>query len=264
MSRCANCHTALEGPHCHRCGQKAEEVPESVRAFVASSLRDALSFRSKTLRSLAHLVARPGELTGAYFEGHRVRYTQPLKLYLVAAAVFFLANSYRPFLSISPEGAVTSSLSAATTEAGLQAELREIAARGESPELFRERFRWTVSKSLPHFMLGSILLFALALALFSPRRAGLRHLVFSLHWTGFFLFLMSFERLLPSVEEPVDFIALVFALVALIHLVLSLRRAYGHSWRRAVASGVSLFLVFNVILAMWMLAVVRFAAHRVA
>ena len=264
VSRCTNCAEVLEGRYCHRCGQRAGYLPGSLRTFVVDSLRDVLSFRSRTLRSLAHLVVRPGELTAAYFGGRRVRYTRPLKVYLLAAAVFFVANSYRPFISIAPKGEVVSSLSAAGTQMGLGAEMREIEERGGSVELFRERFRWTVSRSLPHFMVGSILLFALALAAFNPGRTGLRHLVFSLHWTGFFLFVMSFERLLPEVPGPVDPVALGFLVGILAHLVVSLRRAYEHSWTRAVASGVGLLAVFNVILALWMLAVVGFAAHQAA
>lgn len=264
VTRCTNCGAALGGRYCHRCGQRAGSLPESLRAFVIRSLRDVFSFRSRTLRSLVHLVVRPGELTAAFLGGRRVRYTQPLEVYLLAAAVFFLADAYRPFISIGPDGEVVSSLSAAGTQMGLGAEMREIEERGGSVELFRERFRWTVSRSLPHFMIGSILLFALALAAFNPGRTGLRHVVFSLHWTGFFLFVMSFERLLPEVPGPVDPVALGFLVAVLAHLVLSLRRAYDHSWARAVASGVGLLAVFNVILALWMLAVVGFAARQAA
>jgi ABC-type multidrug transport system permease subunit len=62
----------------------------------------------------------------------------------------------------------------------------------------------------------------------------------------------------------VDPVALGFLVGILAHLVVSLRRAYEHSWTRAVASGVGLLAVFNVILALWMLAVVGFAAHQAA
>lgn len=262
MVRCANCGTGLAGPYCHQCGQEAAPPAESLPAFVVESVRDAVGLRSRTVRSLWHLLVRPGELTAAYFDGRRVRYTKPIQLYLVAAAVFFVANSYQPFITIAPDGAVTSSLSAANAGVGLESKIDEIREAGGSVELFRERFRWTASRSLPHFMLGSILLFALSLALFDPRRSGLRHLVFSLHWTGFFLLLMSFERLLPDGPGSVDWMSLPFVLAAPVHLILSLRRGYGHAWPRAVPTGIVLFLVFNVVLVAWMIAVVAFATRQ--
>lgn len=262
VSACGNCGAALRGPFCHKCGQEAAGPSDSLPAFVADALRDTFSFRSRTLRSLYELAVHPGELTAAYFDGRRVRYTKPLQIYLLTAALFFLVNSYRPFLTISPEGDVVSSLSIANAQTDVASEMKAIAESGGSVALFRERFRWTVSRTLPHFMLGSILLFTLALALFSPRRSGLRHLVFALHWTGSFLFIMSFERLLPRLPWPVDLVQLSFVLAVLVHLILSLRRGYGHGWARSVVSGLGLFFCFNVILGLWMMGVIAFALRQ--
>lgn len=262
---CANCGAALAGPYCHVCGQEASGPPESLVAFLTEALSDLFNFRSRTLRSLRTLALRPGKLTHAYFSGKRVRYTAPLKVYLLSAAVFFLVNEYRPFVRVTGDDRVVSSLSgAADVIEGLGSELDELEAQGLSRELVWERFRWTVSRSLPQFMIGSVVLFALALALFSPRRAALRHAVFSLHWTGFFLLFMSLERLVPRTGGGPDFVALFFSVALLVHLSLALRRAYGHSWPRAIASGVGLFFVFNVILAAWMMAVITYAIRTVA
>lgn len=261
---CANCGTRLVGAYCHACGQEADGPPESLRAFLAESARDILHFRSRTLLSLGRLASRPGELTAAYFEGRRVRYTSPVKIYLLAATAFFLVNEYRPFVTIDEENRVVSSLSAADVVAGFGGEIERLEAEGVPRALVWERFRWTVRRSLPQFMIGSILLFALALALFSPRRPALRHVVFSLHWTGFFLLAMSLERLLPRPDAPVDLVALAFAVALLVHLTFALRRSYGHPWPRAVASALGLFAVFNTILALWVIAVVTYAFELAA
>jgi len=107
---CANCGAILHGPFCFACGQESLERPYSLRAFLMASLSDILNFRSRTLRSLVDLVVRPGEVTAAYFAGKRVRYTQPVQLYLIAAATFFFANSFHPFLAITDDNWVVSSL----------------------------------------------------------------------------------------------------------------------------------------------------------
>jgi len=46
---------------------------------------------SKTVRTLALLMLRPGRLTRAYIEGRRVRYVSPLRLYMFSSIAFFLA-----------------------------------------------------------------------------------------------------------------------------------------------------------------------------
>ena len=52
---------------------------------------------SRLWRTLWYLLSRPGFLTREFFEGKRVRYLPPFRLYLVISVVFFLAVG-------SPEG----------------------------------------------------------------------------------------------------------------------------------------------------------------
>ncbi len=255
---CASCGAALLGPFCHQCGQGAERGGNSLRAFLAESLSDVLDIRSRPVRSLLDLVFRPGELTVAFLGGRRARYMQPLQLYLLAAAVFFLANSLRPFVQVTPDNQIVSSLSSVKTFQSISTEqLAALSARGVSPDLFRERFRSAVSQGLPPFMIGSILAFALALFLFSPRHPPLLHLVFALNWIAFFMLAMGIERLLPVAVDR--YVVGFLTLAALLHLILSLRRAYRHRWGRAIGSGLGLMIAFNIVLAGWVIAVVAYA-----
>lgn len=257
---CSNCGAHLHGPFCHQCGQSTAERPYDLRAFFVSALHDVFSFRSRSLRSLVLLAVKPGEVTADYFAGRRVRHTQPVQLYLIAAALFFLANSFHPFIAVTGQNQVMSSLGSIRAGRVLSTEdLRALQTNGVSMEVFRERFRSAVNQSLPPFMIGSIVGFAMALSAFSPRRPALVHIVFSLHWTAFYLAIMAFERFVPGPPGQTSILGPIFVVLAIGHLIVALRRVYHHSWPRAIASGLGLTVLFNLLLAGWVLSVVAYA-----
>jgi hypothetical protein len=82
-SACLNCGTALQGPHCHQCGQAAH-LHRTLGAFMHDLLHGALHFEGKTWKTLPMLVAKPGELTRRYIEGERARFVSPMALFLFA------------------------------------------------------------------------------------------------------------------------------------------------------------------------------------
>jgi hypothetical protein len=262
---CENCATVLAGAFCHACGQAAEPPAASVRAFATEAAADLTSLDSRLLRTVGTLLGRPGRLTREYLDGRRVRYTQPLQLYLGAAAAFFFVNAYRPFLTFDPgQARVVSSLNAIGVSGTVSREsLAPLAARGISMELFRERFEATVTGYLPAFLVASVLLFGLVLHLFHRRApAGyVGHVVFSLHWSAFFLLLMIADRLLPA-RAPGELPGLmdaVIALIASVYLGLALHRVYGGGWLPTVLKTVCLYLLYQVLLSIWMLSAIALA-----
>lgn len=262
---CENCATVLAGAFCHACGQAAEPAARSVRAFASQAAADLTSLDSRLLRTVGTLLGRPGRLTREYLDGRRVRYTQPLQLYLGAAAAFFFVNAYRPFLTFDPHAArVVSSLNAIGVSGTVSREsLAPLAGRGISMELFRERFEATVTGYLPAFLVASVLLFGLVLHLFHRRApAGyVGHVVFSLHWSAFFLLLMIVDRLLPA-RPPGKLPGLadaVIALIASVYLGLALHRVYGGRWLPTVLRTVCLYLAYQVLLSIWMLSAIALA-----
>jgi hypothetical protein len=262
---CENCATVLAGAFCHTCGQSADPPTRSVRAFAAQVAGDLANLDSRLLRTLGTLLGRPGRLTREYLEGRRVRYTQPLQVYLGAAAAFFFVNAYRPFLTFDPTaGRIVSSLNAAGISGTMDSESRAgLAARGISMELFRERFEQTVTGYLPAFLVGSVLLFALVLQLFYWRRpAGyIRHAVFSLHWSAFFLLLMIVDRLLPAPPPGANpgLSDLVLILVAAGYLGVALRWVYGQGWLATLGKTVVLMVVYELLLIAWMSSAIAMA-----
>ncbi len=96
---CLNCGTALVGPHCHACGQRAH-VHRTMGAFFHDLLHGVLHADGKTFRTLPLLALKPGELTRRYIAGERARFVSPMALFLFAVflmfAVFQLAGISPP------------------------------------------------------------------------------------------------------------------------------------------------------------------------
>jgi hypothetical protein len=254
---CENCGAVLAGPFCHACSQAAEPPTRSVRAFASQAAADLTNLDGRIPRTLGLLLARPGRLTREYLAGRRVRYTQPLQLYLGCAAAFFFVNAYRPFLTFNARtGAVVSSLSAAGASGAMSRESQAaLAARGISLEVFRGRFEGAVTGYLPAFLIGSVLLFAVAvqLAFRRSRRGYLEHAVFALHWSAFFLLLMIVDRLIPQHAGGPGRVDRVVAGVAVVYLGLALKHVYGGSWLATGARTLLLFVVYQLLLSLWML-----------
>ena len=257
---CENCGTALLGRFCYACGQSADRPTRSVRTFAGQAAADLTSLDSRILRTLGLLLARPGRLTREYLDGRRVRYTQPLQLYLGAATAFFFVNAYRPFLGFDARtGQVTSSLSSAGVSGTVRAQA--VARRGIPMEVFGERFEAAVTGYLPAFLVASVLLFAVALRLAyrGQRRGYLEHAVFALHWSAFFLLMMIVDRLLPQRGVRAGALDVAVALVTGAYLALALRRAYGQPWLATGIKAVALFVVYQLLLSLWMLSAIGMA-----
>jgi hypothetical protein len=87
---CANCGAALDGEYCAACGQRHEPHLHTVAHFAAEGFESISHADSRLWRTLWYLVSRPGFLTREFFEGKRVRYLPPFRLYLVVSVAFFL------------------------------------------------------------------------------------------------------------------------------------------------------------------------------
>jgi hypothetical protein len=234
-----------------------------VRAFASQAAADLTSLDSRVLRSLGLLLARPGRLTREFLDGRRIRYTQPVQLYLGCAAAFFFVNAYRPFFSFDPAaGQVVSSLGVTGVSGDLGGDARRsLAGRGISLDVFRERFEATVTGYLPAFLVVSVLLFALALHLIyrRPRRGYLEHALFALHWSAFYLLLMIVDRLLPQGRAGPNLGDGAISLVAVAYLGLALGRVYGQGRLITGVKAVGLFVVYQVLLSVWMASAITLA-----
>jgi hypothetical protein len=93
-SACANCEAAVSGHFCHECGQETVLHPPSTREFLHEFIGHYVALEGKLWKSLGLLLFRPGRLTLEYIKGRRVRYVQPLRLYLTFSLIFFAVMKY--------------------------------------------------------------------------------------------------------------------------------------------------------------------------
>src|SRR6266568_3912699 len=87
----------LEPPlslYCAQCGQPAIDYRRSFRHVIADVLDSFLNWDSKFFHTIGLLIAKPWRLTNEFLAGKRVRYLNPLRLYLLASILFFFAVNY--------------------------------------------------------------------------------------------------------------------------------------------------------------------------
>jgi ribosomal protein L32 len=94
LTHCENCGADLKGHWCAKCGQPAIEYRRSFRYVVSDLLNEFLNWDSKFFTTIALLIVKPWRLTNEFLAGKRVRYVNPLRLYLLASILFFFAVNY--------------------------------------------------------------------------------------------------------------------------------------------------------------------------
>jgi hypothetical protein len=94
LTHCENCGAELQGHWCAQCGQPAIEYRRSFRYVVADLLNEFLNWDSKFFTTIALLILKPWRLTNEFLAGKRVRYVNPLRLYLLASILFFFAVNF--------------------------------------------------------------------------------------------------------------------------------------------------------------------------
>lgn len=111
---CLNCGTALVGPFCAACGQKAH-VHRSLRGFFQDFVQGLFNFEGKFWRTLPMLAWRPGDLTRRYIAGERGRFISPVALYLFTVFLMFAVLNFSGALDSESSSAVGVNLDKAVT-----------------------------------------------------------------------------------------------------------------------------------------------------
>ena len=139
---CANCGTALSGPFCSKCGQRAL-LHRSIGDVFHEFLHGITHFDGKAWTTLPMLLFRPGRLIRSYIDGHRARSVAPVPLFLMVIFLMFFVLS---FVSIndtvgtadqgSGQAAVASDKAGiAKALADIDAGIIEAKARGDTAKL---------------------------------------------------------------------------------------------------------------------------------
>ncbi|MGJ3230383.1 MAG: DUF3667 domain-containing protein [Oceanicaulis sp.] len=144
---CANCHTPLQGPVCHNCGQLADEYHRPARGLVFEIIEGLTALDGRVARTIPDLLLRPGRVTRAYLKGARARFMPPFRLYIIASLIFFLlAPGFDNLVEAIENGA--GALETVEREAAMrtfETELEEAVASGELSEAEAAQARRTLS-----------------------------------------------------------------------------------------------------------------------
>ena len=87
---CKNCGHEFSGHYCPNCGQAVKDYDKPFTFIFYNFMGDFFAFDTRFFRTLLALVARPGFLTKEYFEGRRVRYAPPFRIYIFVSFILFL------------------------------------------------------------------------------------------------------------------------------------------------------------------------------
>jgi hypothetical protein len=88
-SDCPNCAAHVSGNFCHECGQETVLHPPSTREFLHEFIGHYVALEGKLLQTMKLLLLKPGQLSLEYMQGRRVRYIEPLRVYLTFSLIFF-------------------------------------------------------------------------------------------------------------------------------------------------------------------------------
>lgn len=86
---CLNCGTEVPERYCTHCGQENTVPHETFGHLFSHFVADIFHYDSQLLVTLKSLFFRPGFLSREYMAGKRVRYVNPIKLYVFVSFVFF-------------------------------------------------------------------------------------------------------------------------------------------------------------------------------
>jgi hypothetical protein len=86
---CLNCGAEVPLVYCPSCGQMNREPKFNVRDLIMDFVHDFTHFDSKFFRTTLLLITKPGFLTKEFIEGKRLKYLNPVRMYVFTSAIFF-------------------------------------------------------------------------------------------------------------------------------------------------------------------------------
>ncbi|MES3020887.1 MAG: DUF3667 domain-containing protein [Pseudomonadota bacterium] len=253
---CHNCGAGVNYHYCAVCGQETRLHVASAREFLHEFIGHYVALEGKLWHSLWLLMLRPGVLTAEYIAGRRVRYVQPLRIYLTFSILFFALIKYtgsdvnyiqqteaekkaaaaefakgadtarRNGVPITLEGRdeVKFKTNIGTFNPAWETRLRQIWAL---PEVERTRLLQNAFFSyVPYAVFALMPLFAFYLKLLylgTGRRYG-EHFLFALHANAFAFVMFGLIYMVPSQWARTG-----MALWLMSYLPMAMRRVYGGS-----------------------------------
>ncbi|MES2898540.1 MAG: DUF3667 domain-containing protein [Pseudomonadota bacterium] len=250
-SHCINCGAKVSYHYCAVCGQETKLHVPSATEFMHEFIGHYVALEGRLWKSLYFLLCKPGFLTAEYIAGRRVRYVEPLRIYLTFSILFFAV--------LKLAGPSLAEFDAQTRaprpgEAQVQAAPADAAGTRETVTFDKVVIKFSPALEqkvndflrmpntdktviltsafysyVPYAMFLLMPVFAVYLKLLylgSGRRYG-EHLLFALH-SNAFAFLM-FATMIAIAPLGFKFLEAVLVLWLIFYLPTAMRRVYGGS-----------------------------------
>lgn len=242
---------------------------ESFGHLAGHVVADIVHYDSRFFTTLKYLTIRPGFLTREYWAGRRVRYVNPIQLYIFISFIFFfffltLANSPRKqgakpgiqseladikvgdinaqYKSVAEFDSVQASLPPEKRLTGLEARIeRRMAKMRENKQSAKQLIKGLFTDNLPKIMFVLMPLFALMVK-WSHRKRKLvyvDHAIFTIHLHSF-LFIILFVGLVIRYFVHDDLPLDIAYWGAFFYLVFALKNAYQQSFRKSLVKAILL------------------------
>jgi len=269
---CRNCGAPAAGKYCGECGQSTALHPPTAGEFLHEFVGHHVALEGKLWKTLGKLLFQPGSLTVEYFAGRKLRYVNPLRLYLSVSLILFavlgLVNPKVNVVTYDPASRqMTAPLSHDETMrlAGESLEkfnfapawVKEHAAKflALTGEQQGQRMSHAFTSYSPYAFFLLLPVLALLLKLFYLRRDLYygEHLVCAFHLqTAWFIFELADVLVVQAAFGSVT------ELVITVYTALAVHRVYGGRWWATIMRVLALGLVYSMLLSiivMCMLAV---------
>lgn len=252
VNNCLNCGSIVTGRFCSECGQRAS-FHLGMHDLAHDLFHEFLHFDEKILRTLRLLLFKPGALTTEFIEGKRARSIGPIRLYLLASALFF----WIVFTFGSSIGKLTIGGQSAPI-GGKEAGSAPVMAGGKDIHKVAEAFGHAFPKAIFILMPIAALIFW---ALYRRRQPYyISHLYFAIHLHAFIFITLSAGALMKAsgITLLVQ-LTLPVVLWILYYIVAGQKRFYDVSWPGAIWRGVVGGAVYLAIFTGMVYALARFA-----
>jgi hypothetical protein len=270
-TNCLNCGAEVKGKFCSECGQENLDTHENIFHVAGHFISDYFHYDSKFFRSVLPLFTKPGFLTKEYWEGRRVQYIHPLRLFFFVTILFVIASNtfYSHFekdiKSAFKQDSVLSKLDDKYLETLPDSSKIYLGKKRDSmlvKDIKAEKARDIrmmsklkkgtddVFQSVKYVTFLMLPIYALLFKLFYIRRKSfyVDHLVYTMHVQSFAYCVLSaiffLTLLLPL---SLDLIRQISFGIIFIYVAISLRYLYHQPWWKTILkSAIATFLLFFV------------------
>jgi hypothetical protein len=275
-TNCLNCGAEVTGKFCSNCGQENLDTKENFFHLAFHFVSDYFHFDSKFFRSLIPLFTRPGFLTKEYWEGRRVKYIHPLRIFFFSTIIFVIATSafYKKFghelkgkmiqqdkefvkydsafLSSYPDDKkfyIPTSTDSVTVKEIKEAKIREthqIKKLEDSVDRAFFNLKYITFILLPFYAFYFWLLYR------KKRPFYVDHLVYAMHFMTFAYCLFSVTLFLPLIPDiTLKMMQRISVLIILVYVGFSVHYLYRQVWWKTIIKSLILWfaLVFTTALA---------------